>query len=478
MGPPGSVQDRLSRARQLFTCSALGLAVWGASGSLPCPATAQTISGTLMDLHTDQPIPLGLVMMFTESGDSVTATITNESGHFSISSPTPGSFLLRAVALGYRETPVGIFDLGEDGVLSVQYRLAPQPLPIDRLVVSLNRPMMSHSLVRNGFVRRLQRGFGKFITPHDIEESVATSTEQLLDGLPGVRVGPVVTTPRDGIRPGIVPEFHPRPDIGETVQIRSPGGGWCPPMIYVDGMRVHYDPGAGFTLSNMAHLGAVEGIEVYRRPAEIPVEYSSGPESNCGVLVVWTKSGLAAGQRPSNLGRRSVAGAEAARLPSVSEQGPPPASGESIRMELDSQVAKTLGLMSPWEGTFVMVREDNLIARDPLYERAMVLPVDGVQALQVLRERGSGHAYVRGAIAGTAVGAGLWGTLNILCRSACDSGWKSAGVPAVLTGLLLGFMVKAQGPGSHWVSAAVPEPELQPCPGGVALSWRLRLRSP
>ena len=95
-----------------------------------------------------------------------------------------------AAALGYEETPAGVFDLGADGSMEVEYRLRSAPLPIDAVLVSIDRPVVEHHLVQNGFVRRLQRGLGRFITPYDIERSSARSTESLMAGIPQVRGGP------------------------------------------------------------------------------------------------------------------------------------------------------------------------------------------------------------------------------------------------------------------------------------------------
>ena len=66
-----SMKSRRALAFALGAASVLTLAVGGASA-----VATQTLQGTLMDVDTDQPIPLGLVMMYTESGDSVTATIS------------------------------------------------------------------------------------------------------------------------------------------------------------------------------------------------------------------------------------------------------------------------------------------------------------------------------------------------------------------------------------------------------------------
>lgn len=63
---------------RLLRCISVSVLAFGVLGLLALCAEAQTVSGTLVDLFTNRPIPLGLVMMFTESGDSVTATITDE----------------------------------------------------------------------------------------------------------------------------------------------------------------------------------------------------------------------------------------------------------------------------------------------------------------------------------------------------------------------------------------------------------------
>ena len=409
----------------------------------PLPGVTQTISGRLLDLDTDLPISLGLVMMYTESGDSVAATISSPTGHFTLTSPTPGSFMLLAAALGYEETPAGVFELGSGGSMTVDYRLPPQPLPIDELVVSLNRPVQAHHLVRNGFVRRFQRGMGVFVTPYEIERSAARSTEALLEGMPGIRVGPV----RDmGV---------PRPDV-ETIQIRMPDGSACEPTVYLDGIWVPYSPDAGLSLSGVAPLGTVEAVEVYRRPAEIPVEYTirtsqrTGP--GCGVLLVWTKAGRAPGQAPRRGDGSVVADAPPGGLPPVAEQGPPPEAGEQIRMALEPSIAAARGLDSPWQGMFVMVQDGEVVANDPVIGRAVSIPLGAVSALQVSRERPPHHALVRGALAGAAMGLGTWFGLSFLCSwSDCNGAVERPWLAAGLTGTFVGVLVHSRGPGQQWI---------------------------
>jgi hypothetical protein len=423
------------------------------AGAQPSTLAGQSITGTLLDLGNDRPIPLGLVMMFTESGDSVTATVADGGGRFRISSPEPGSFLLLAAALGYAETPAGLFELGDGGSMEVEYRLRPEPLPLEEIIVALDRPATEHHLVRNGFVRRLQRGLGRFITPYEIERSSARSTEALLTGISGVRVGMVTeVSPAAGdIRLGL-----PRPDLGETVQIAGPLGGWCEPTLYVDGVWIEYLPALGQTLTQFAHIGDVEAVEVYRRPVEIPVEYGIHSDRNCGVLVVWTKLGLAAGQRPSRAGSSVTVGVPLPHLPIATGEAVELEEGESIRMELAVDVAEPRGLESPWQGTFLTVSDGDLVASDPVLGRAISVPLDGVRVLHVEKPRGSGDAYLRGAAAGTVFATGMYGMLRILCRSVCTATSPSALLPSLATGLVVGVAVRLRGPGLHWVAAPIP----------------------
>ncbi len=149
------------------------------------PSLAQTINGTLMEVDRDTPISLGLIIMMTEDGDSITAAVTDARGRFRVEADEPGAFVLIASAFGFKETKVGIFDLGDGGSMDIEFRVATKAMPIDGILVELQRPAIQHSLIRNGYVRRLQRGLGHFITPYDIENSLACATETCSAASPG-----------------------------------------------------------------------------------------------------------------------------------------------------------------------------------------------------------------------------------------------------------------------------------------------------
>ena len=59
----------------------------------------------------------------------------------------------------------------------------------------------------------------------------------------------------------------------------------CPnTMTYVDNIEMGRDWQEGLG------PGDIEGIEVFRRPAEIPAQWS-GPNTTCGVILIWTRLG-------------------------------------------------------------------------------------------------------------------------------------------------------------------------------------------
>lgn len=258
----------------------LFLALMLSVGVNAAPAHAQTINGTLMEVETGQPISLGLVIMMTESGDSVTSGVTNGQGRFSVRAEGAGSFFLVASAFGFKETAAGVFELGDDGEMDVEFRIAAAPMPIDGILVSLQRPALEHQLVKNGFVRRVTRGLGHFITPIAIEESPANSAEDLFRGIPGVGL----VYPQGGVN-----SFQ-----GATVRLAGTGQ-YCTPTFYLDGARLSVEMTASLPIEVIAPLQTIDAVEIYRRPAEIPIEYGmtqsgAGTGGNCGVIVIWTKT--------------------------------------------------------------------------------------------------------------------------------------------------------------------------------------------
>lgn len=267
--------------RRRVTCaSRFAMLLWLASSTVTVAADAQTLGGRLLGRGSNRPIGLAIVTLVAENtGDMVAATITDDLGRFSLTSPEPGSFLLRASAFGYGTSTAGIFDLGPDGEMTVDFRIDPRPVALDGLVVSTHRLESRHNLIASGFLARLNRGLGHFITPFEIENSLAVSTVQLFEGIPGVSLMRVY-----GLR-----------SADRMIVLRgTSAAALCFPKYYLDGVAIDLITAE---LNTAAPLSAIEAIEIYSGPSEIPAQYSmpdrepgGGWTAPCGVIVLWTRS--------------------------------------------------------------------------------------------------------------------------------------------------------------------------------------------
>ncbi|HSG07672.1 MAG TPA: TonB-dependent receptor plug domain-containing protein [Longimicrobiales bacterium] len=230
---------------------------------------AQTIDGVLLERGNDRPIPLGLVTLLTLEGEVIASVLSDEMGQFRIGSRAAGDFLLAASAMGYEPTVAGsVFTLGDGASMSLEFRVEPLPIEIGGVTVDARSSLISEPmLVRNGFVERAQRGFGRFITPKDVEAAQTRSTAELLR------------------RSGRVTTLHSTK--GERLLMRGQGG-YCTPVVYMDGVRISMST-EELSLDVIAPVSVLEAAEIYRSATEAPPQYGAGL-SGCGVILLWTKT--------------------------------------------------------------------------------------------------------------------------------------------------------------------------------------------
>jgi len=234
---------------------------------------AQTIEGRLLEVGSELPIVLGQVMLLTESGEVVAETVSDEVGFFSLSAGSPGNFLLRGERMGYRTRVDGVFDLGEGSLMTVKFRLARDPVPVDPLDVSVEA--RSARLELAGFYERKEDGHGVFLGPEEIAEKPVALATQLFRNIRRVRI-------------------RQRPMGGNVIVIQGAAmislaqKGICYPRVMVDGNEVFRGGAEPAALDEVVSASEIVGIEIYRGPAEIPTRYL-GARSACGLILVWTK---------------------------------------------------------------------------------------------------------------------------------------------------------------------------------------------
>lgn len=234
---------------------------------------AQTIRGRLLEVGSDRPIVLGRLWLLSESGVIVAQTFSDESGAFSMTASDPGSFLLKAEGIGYETRSDGVFELGRGGSITVEFRLLPEPLPIDTLDVLAEA--RSPRLELAGFYERMGEEGGVFLGPEEIQEKQAAIPTQLLRGVPRIRLRPTPTGGNAVIIQG-------------AAMISLAQRGICYPRVMVDGNEVFRGGGEPALLDDVVNVSEIIGIEIYRGAAEIPTRYL-GARSACGLVLVWTR---------------------------------------------------------------------------------------------------------------------------------------------------------------------------------------------
>lgn len=211
--------------------------------------------GWVRDAERGQPVEDAMVRL---EPLGLTA-FTNDRGRFRLPRVPPGSYVLTVehVAFGPRATAV---EVEPEAGLEVNVRLPVRTVAMEPLEVTVeSRPRY---LMRAGFFERAELGFGRYLTPEEVERRQAARVRHLLMGLPGVRIPPCSR----GFECNNLPRSYSD----------------CPMTLWVDGVRIR----AGGLEWVSAH--DVAAVEVYRGPAEMPAEFADAFNS-CGAVVLWTK---------------------------------------------------------------------------------------------------------------------------------------------------------------------------------------------
>lgn len=263
-------------------------------------ASAQRVSGRLLDLESNDPIPGGILTLLSPDRTEIATAVSDAEGHWSFETPAAGVYYIAARRIGYQPWVSGAFEIEQgDDVTSVFHlrALAVMLDPVEVRTAALRRYLASA-----GFYERQRGNFGHFVGPEDIEKRQATRVTDLLTAIPGVNLAQTT--------PGGVGPTH--------VQLRGSNlsqGGLCRPRVFVDGLMysrgdarpVRLREGEEFeqlladqmqridqalSLDDIGHPSIIAAIEVYRSASQVPVQFGgTSVETLCGVIVIWTRTG-------------------------------------------------------------------------------------------------------------------------------------------------------------------------------------------
>lgn len=225
-----------------------------AIASAAAPAAAQQNPSAIVGVVTDSGNgPLQGVEV-TSSRPALRAT-TDRAGRFRLAGLEPGEQVLTFRRVGYRSLAIHIvLQPGETRDTAVA--LAVLPVPLD--TIRTEAEALQENLRQAGFYRRQQMGLGDFLTRAEIARGAAFDVWAVLRRIPFVDVL----------------------DAGPGRRFVLMANGTCRPLLYVDGLRTPDLIGIPVEI--------IDGIEVYRRPALVPVEYNAGGRA-CGAVLIWTR---------------------------------------------------------------------------------------------------------------------------------------------------------------------------------------------
>jgi hypothetical protein len=247
--------------------SASGLVV---ATLLAASAEAQIVLGHIVEDGSSNPIVTANVELLDRRGNVLTRAVSDSTGHFLLKATEGGHYRLRASALGYQTvtTPGITVEFGDQ--FQVRVVMSPDAVLLAPLEIrARSRPLLS-GMTLQGYQERREKGLGFAITADDIEERHGRSVTDMLRMVPGVRVEFVFGGSHVSI-PSAATRFGSRA---------------CEVKVFLDGLVFAW--GAS-TLDDIPTYD-IYAIEVFRSLAELPPELA-GPESECGVIAVWTKRG-------------------------------------------------------------------------------------------------------------------------------------------------------------------------------------------
>ena len=235
-------------------------------------ASTGRLLGSVRDAGTGDPVASAAVSVAGRAEVSQ----TNRRGRFILSGVPAGEHELTIRHLGYAPLTHQV-SVTRGITTEVDVGLVPDPVAMEPLVATVER---LRRLEVGGFYERRYWGElvggGLFFTATDVERRMPSMISHMIADAPGIFVG------NCGLRHNDCQLLNSR------VTTRMAGEG-CLLSVFVDGTRITPDPVTGAVyVDRWVKPIEIAGVEVYSGAVSLPAEYA-GSDSQCGVVVIWTK---------------------------------------------------------------------------------------------------------------------------------------------------------------------------------------------
>jgi hypothetical protein len=263
-------------------------------------ASAQAVSGTVVDASSARPLSGAAITVLTSSTTVGTAR-TNDSGRFEIKLPAVGSYTVRVTRLGHTATTtsVRVEAAGHDAV----YRLAALPTTLDPVTARAGAPTTFGPVTpgRDLYRANTLLNLGQTASGLEIQQSRLTVTEFLGQLIPGLKLVKSLPPPAPGSdhpnspatipgRNGFVVATSEQPCIFARIDR------WG-----LAGLLDQYDVA---TLDDIVDAADVMGVEVYSKFSEVPTTYRADA---VGKQMVWRTGSVDRNYFVGDLGMPHVA---------------------------------------------------------------------------------------------------------------------------------------------------------------------------
>ena len=250
------------RAVALGVCFAALLAV---------PAESQVVRGQVVDDQSGAAVSVVDVSILDANGNVLRTTTSDAEGAFMIGTRAPGEYQLQAQRLGFETVTTEALELHRDSIVDVVIRMSSEAIALDPLeVIGRGESEINRATFEGLYQRRARApsvGLNRVWVRSDPEMDQGMTVERFLH-LYASRLGRSGSTPDDNER-GIRPEHG------------------CNPTVLVRGIELSPRVVEHFLDS---HLLELEGIEVYARITDAPLELRPTDHwRDCGIVVIWPR---------------------------------------------------------------------------------------------------------------------------------------------------------------------------------------------
>lgn len=237
------------------------------AGELPGQArqdTTAVLIGEVQSAMSGDPVISAIVFLRS----SQRGAVTDSAGKFVLDSIPPGTdtLVIRYPGLDVQST---VIEFAPQQEVRAVFLLAEKIFQVADIEVSIRAP----SVDEVNLERRMRTGQGIFITREELLKVATDRPSDALRNIPRVEVTPY--------------------GLSKVEVFIGSGASACPPTYMMDGTPMH----DGFVLDDV-ELDAIELIEIYRGPSEIPTQYRQtsraqpGSRRNtCGLINIRIRSG-------------------------------------------------------------------------------------------------------------------------------------------------------------------------------------------